>query len=314
MNKILVTGVTGFVGNNLIPYLSAKGIDSLGVSRHKTGIDSMIGYDELTQDLVNNNGVSAFIHLAGKAHDIRKGVTKDEYLQANTQLTQQVYDVFIQSHASVFIYMSSVKAVTDHATHPVTEETDQDPQTFYGISKQMAEIYINSKTELGKRTFILRPCMIHGPGNKGNLNLLYRIAQAGLPFPLAAFSNKRSFLSVENLCFIISELLLRTDIPSGIYNIADNEPLSTNQVMEIINKALLKKNKLWRVDTNIIRMIAKIGDWIPLPLDSERLHKLTQDYIVDNRKILAALKKPLPLDVVNGLRKTIQSFNRKDVI
>jgi nucleoside-diphosphate-sugar epimerase len=90
----------------------------------------------------------------------------------------------------------------------LTEEVEPKPLTHYGKSKLMAEEYILSQPlSVGKSYYILRPCMIHGPGNKGNLNLLYQIVQKGIPYPLAAFENKRSFLSIENLCFIGAKTL-----------------------------------------------------------------------------------------------------------
>ncbi|MDP4679990.1 MAG: nucleoside-diphosphate-sugar epimerase, partial [Cyclobacteriaceae bacterium] len=102
----------------------------------------------------------------------------------------------------------------------------------------MTEEYIQSQPlPQGKSYYILRPCMIHGPGNKGNLNLLYKLISNGIPYPLAAFENKRSFLSVENLCFVIRELLERDDIPSGIYNVSDDEVLSSNTLIKLIAKA-----------------------------------------------------------------------------
>jgi len=86
----------------------------------------------------------------------------------------------------------------------------------------LAEQYILSQPiPEGKRVYILRPCMIHGPGNKGNLNLLYSLVTKGFPWPLGLFENSRSYLSIENLCFIIKELIDREDIPSGVYNVAN---------------------------------------------------------------------------------------------
>ncbi len=150
--------------------------------------------------------------------------------------------------------------------------------------------------------------MIHGPGNKGNLNLLYKLAKWGLPWPLAAFENKRSFCSVENICFVINELITREDISSGIYNVADDEPLSTNEVIEILGESLGKKPIFWRIPRFIIQLIARLGDMIHLPLNSERLTKLTESYVVSNKKLLDALGKNLPVNSKDGLKRTFKSF------
>ena len=67
-----------------------------------------------------------------------------------------------------------------------------------------------------KQVYILRPCMIHGSGNKGNLNLLYNVVRKGIPWPLGAFENRRSFTSIDNLCYVVEGLLTK-EVGSGIY-------------------------------------------------------------------------------------------------
>ena len=162
----------------------------------------------------------------------------------------------------------------------------------------------------GKSYYILRPCMIHGPGNKGNLNLLYQFVKKGIPYPFAAFNNKRSFLSVENLCFVINEIITRDDIPAGVYQVSDDEPLSTNTVVSILASSLKVKPRLWKIPKKVIIFLAKAGDWLHLPLDSERLNKLTESYVVSNQKIKQALKKELPLTAIEGLKITANSFGK----
>jgi nucleoside-diphosphate-sugar epimerase len=186
------------------------------------------------------------------------------------------------------------------------------PTTHYGKSKLLAEQYILSKKiPNGKRVYILRPCMIHGPGNKGNLNLLYKLVSKGVPWPLGAFENYRSFCSIDNLLFIIKEIIERDDIPSGVYNVADNDPISTNMIISLIAKSNNRNPKIWKLSKKIIILLAKLGDLIKLPLNSERLEKLTQNYVVSNQKILNAIEKDLPVKAIDGIMKTLNSFNCK---
>jgi len=84
--------------------------------------------------------------------------------------------------------------------------------------------------------------MIHGQGNKGNLNLLYKIVQKGLPWPLGAFENRRSYTSIDNLTYIIKQLIEK-EIESGIYQVADDEALSTNKLIRLIATALHRKSR-----------------------------------------------------------------------
>jgi nucleoside-diphosphate-sugar epimerase len=108
-------------------------------------------------------------------------------------------------------------------------------KTAFGQTKLQAEQYILVKPwPQGKRVFIFRPSMIHGPGNKGNLNLLYQLVSKGFPRPLGTFSYQRSFCSIDNVCFVISQIIEREDIPSGVYNLADDETLSTNDVISVL--------------------------------------------------------------------------------
>jgi nucleoside-diphosphate-sugar epimerase len=256
---------------------------------------------------VCNKG-DVIIHLAGKAHDLKNHSSKDEYYKVNYELTKKLYDHFLASSAAKFIFISSVKAVADYTEEPLTEMQKANPQTDYGKSKLMAEEYIMSMNALDKTSLILRPCMIHGPGNKGNLNLLYNLVKRGIPYPLTAFNNKRSFLSIDNLCFVIRELIEQDTIPSGIYNIADDVPLSTTTVVELINEELGKKGKFLKISKRIVWFIAKLGNLLKLPINSENLQKLTEDFIVDNTKLMATIKKTLPLSAEKGLRKSIRSF------
>lgn len=296
--KIIITGGTGFVGNNLQNYLTATyEIETMSVRyEHDQQFD-------IKADIV--------IHLAGKAHDLKKVSKPKDYYEANFELTKQLFDAFIVSEASIFIFMSTVKAVADEVKGILSEDEMPDPKTHYGIAKQQAEQYIlNKEVPEDKRVYILRPCMIHGPGNKGNLNLLYQLVAKGLPWPLGDFKNKRSFLSIENLCFVIKELLENSAIPSGVYQVSDDVPLSTNQLIQLLGTSLNKKSNIWNISSSLVKGVAKLGDYLHFPLNSERLQKLTENYVVSNRKIVTAMGKPLPIQSEEGLLKTFQSFKK----
>ena len=296
--NVHITGAGGFVGQNLVPYLNDQALPTYIVSRQQLC--------SMDVELFEN---SAIVHLAGKAHDLKNVSQPEEYYQVNFELTKKLYDAFLKSEAKKFIFISTVKAVADHLDEPLTEDHMPDPQTHYGKSKLMAEEYIRSQAlPEGKSYYILRPCMIHGPGNKGNLNLLYQFVQKGIPYPLAGFKNKRSFLSVENLCFIIKELIEREDIPSGVYNVADDEALSTNQLVLLLSEALNKSPRLLHVPARLISFAARVGDFLKLPLNTERLEKLTGNFVVSNQKIKKALKKELPLSAKDGILKTARAF------
>ena len=289
---MFITGSSGFVGSNLKTYLG----DSFKISEFKREKECNI----------NSNVV---VHLAGKAHDLKNVSSSQDYYKINTELTKDIFKAFLASKAKVFITLSSVKAIADKVVGVLLEDTTSNPITHYGKSKLLAEEYILSQQiPDGKRVYILRPCMIHGPGNKGNLNLLYNIVSKGLPWPLGSFENSRSYLSIENLCFIIKELIERDDIPSGVYNVADDVPISTNEIINMIAESKGKKANILNTSMNLIYVLAHIGDFIKLPINTERLQKLTESYVVSNSKIKSALGKPLPVSSKEGLMRTFQSF------
>jgi len=302
---ICITGITGFVGSNLEEYLILQNKKVIGVSRNPSG--NRINYENL--NLEKRKEIKSFIHLAGKAHDLKKTSEDVEYFQVNTELTKKLFDQFLESTCEVFIYMSSVKAVADEISEILTEEIKPNPVTAYGKSKLAAEQYILSKEiPKNKRIYILRPCMIHGPNNKGNLNLLYSFISKGIPYPFGKYLNRKSFVSVDNLCFIIKELIDNTKIESGIYNIADDISLSTIDLVKLISEVLGKPTRILKLPKLFVRFIAKVGDLFPIPINSERLLKLTENYQVANLKIKNAIQKKIPLSSIEGIKKTIASF------
>lgn len=329
--NILITGVHGFVGTNLVKALSGKhkiyGLDI--VAPERDGVIKTISWDDLdNEDSLPN--IDAVIHLAGKAHDTKNKSVADIYFKVNTGLTQRIFDWYLkQPKAKRFIFFSTVKSAADYVPGNIlTEECIPTPVGPYGESKIKAENYIienfapdainrkfhnftdeDSILKNDKKVYILRPCMIHGPGNKGNLNLLYGVINKGVPWPLGAFDNRRSFTSIYNLCVIIEGLLTKT-VTSGIYHIADDEALSTNELIEIICSSLGKKVCILNIPKGVMNCIAKIGGVLHLPLNPLRMQKLTENYVVSNNKIKQALGiEKLPVSARDGLISTIKSFS-----
>lgn len=309
--RILITGASGFIGSNLVPYLTndIKDVVFVYLVRKSKGYKQEITWQQL--DNSDLSDIDAVIHLAGLAHDTRNTLNEDAYFEVNYKLTKKLYNWYMKSNATKFIYVSSVKAAADSISTILTEEVKPEPKTAYGRSKLKAEDYIQqlSLGKTNKSYYILRPCMVHGPGNKGNLNLFYKFVDKGLPYPLGAFDNSRSFLSVENFCYITSNIL-SSNISSGVYNLADDEPLSTQELFYTIAAAIGKKAKVWSPSKATVSALAKVGDKFKLPVNTERLEKLTENYVVSNEKIKKELGiASLPVSTKEGITKTILSFN-----
>ena len=327
--NILITGVHGFVGSNLVKALSKEhtiyGLDI--VAPEKEGVAKTYSWDDL--DLGTMPEIDAVIHLAGKAHDTRNKSAADVYFKVNTWLTKRIFDWYeAQASTKKFSFFSTAKAAAECVPDVLYEDVTPTPKGPYGESKIQAEEYILAALELqgvsresmasrtpgndrptnGKEVYVFRPCMIHGPGNKGNLNLLYGVVSKGIPWPLGAYENRRTFTSVENVCFAINGVLTK-DVPSGIYNMGDDDPLSTNELIEVICEALGKKAHIWRIPQGLMNGVAKVGGWLHLPLNPLRMQKLTENYVSSNAKIKQALGiERFPVDARAGLIETIKCF------
>ena len=315
--NILITGIHGFIGSNFIRALRDKhtlyGLDIIFPCRD--GVSQTFSWRDIEPTSFPFQTLPQFdaiIHLAGKAHDTKNQSAAQSYFDINTGLTQKIFDFFLESSAKKFIFFSSVKAAADSVVGDMlTEDVIPAPVGSYGESKIKAEEYIKEHLEystIEKQVYILRPCMIHGPGNKGNLNLLYNVVKKGIPWPLGDFDNRRSFTSIDNLCYVI-EGLLNQDVPTGIYHMGDDEALSTNELIAIMCEAMGKKPHIWKMNKRVMEGCAGLGTLMHLPLNTERLRKLTENYVVSNAKIKAALGiDKLPVTAKEGLMKTIRSF------
>ena len=315
--NILITGIHGFIGSNFIRALRDKhtlyGLDIIFPCRD--GVSQTFSWRDIEPTSFPFQTLPQFdaiIHLAGKAHDTKNQSAAQSYFDINTGLTQKIFDFFLESSAKKFIFFSSVKAAADSVVGDMlTEDVIPAPVGAYGESKIKAEEYIKEHLEYStteKQVYILRPCMIHGPGNKGNLNLLYNVVKKGIPWLLGDFDNRRSFTSIDNLCYVI-EGLLNQDVPTGIYHMGDDEALSTNELIAIMCEAMEKQPRIWKMNKRFMEACAGLGTLFHLPLNTERLRKLTENYVVSNAKIKAVLGiDKLPVTAKEGLMKTIRSF------
>ncbi len=323
--NILITGIHGFVGSNLVVALKKNhnlyGLDI--VEPEKEGVIKTFSWKDIEPasfPMQNLPKFDVIIHLAGKAHDTKNQSAAQVYFDINTGLTKKIFDFFLESSAKKFIFFSSVKAAADSVVGDIlTEDVIPTPMGPYGESKIAAENYILGKLKINneklmlhyddKQVYILRPCMIHGPGNKGNLNLLYNVVKKGIPWPLGDFENRRSFTSIDNLCYVVEGLLTK-NVESGIYHMGDDEALSTNELIALMCEVLGRKPHIWKMNKGMMEGCAGLGTLLHLPLNTERLHKLTENYVVSNAKIKAALGiDKMPVRAEEGIVKTTKSFS-----
>ena len=136
----------------------------------------------------------------------------------------------------------------------------------------------------------------------------YNVVKKGIPWPLGSFDNRRSFTSIDNLCYVVEGLLTK-DVASGIYHMGDDEALSTNELIALMCEAMGKEPHIWKMNRKMMEGCAGLGTLLHLPLNTERLRKLTENYVVSNEKIKSALGiDRMPVRAADGIMKTIRSF------
>lgn len=299
MNIVLV-GHTGFVGKSI-----------LNANCFKNDNFILIGRAELTKDQFCNDFYSAdvLIYTAGIAHDISGKIKEQDYYDVNVELLKKVYDHYLKSNIKSFIYFSSIKAVTDKSESIITEDTKPQPKTIYGITKLIAEKYIQERTVYGKTYYILRPTMIHGPGNKGNLNVLYKYLNSGSPWILGSFKNERSFASISNVLFVLNILARTQKVPEGVYNVCDDNAVSMNRIVDLFEIACNKKIVKLYFGKRIFNAAARVGDLLRLRINSLFLEKITETFLVSNIKIRKFIETDLPLTSEEGLIMTFKNMS-----
>ena len=298
LKNIFLFGATGFLGTQLKKNLSGN----------------IVPISLREKDWHNNlpKDANVFVNCIGKAHDHKGTATEHDFYFANYELVKVLFEEFLKSSAQLFIHISSIAAQEEfESSKPLKEENQCHPFSSYGKTKREAEEWLlQQNLPEKKKLIILRPPMVHGEGDKGNLGLLYKLISKGIPYPLASFDNKRSFISIDNFSYFINQIIENKELlENGIYHISDDEAVSTKEIIEIIKKVENNNTLNLSLPKVLVKFLAKIGDIIPLPLNTKRLKKMTSNLIVSNQKIKTALKiENLPLSAEEGIKKTIESF------
>lgn len=240
--KILLTGAGGFVGQRFLEINSeAYEIETLSLRNNEWQNRSF-------------SGVDAIVHLAGKAHEMNK-IDDSIYFEINTELTRKLYIKAAGEGVKQFICISSTKVYGDHPTGVLNESSPADPDDAYGKSKLAAETFLLSRND-GCAIAIIRPPLVYGPRVKGNMINLLKLCARKIPLPFKGIKNRRSMVYVDNLVALINAIVQKKG--TGVYIGGDAEPLSTEQLVTLIRKAMGRKPGLFRLPGMAKGMIKKL--------------------------------------------------------
>lgn len=229
------------------------------------------------------------------------------YRQVLNQLKES-YTTFLKSETTnIFIYVGSISVLEEvYSSHPLLEDGVYNGYSRYAKHNQEVEKWLCSQNlPIGKRLYILRKPLVYGNNCDGKIRLLFNLIKLGIPYPFSNFDSKLSFISVKNLCFIIEQLLDRNSIiTSGIYNVADDEPVSMNDIVDMTYSVLNKRNLKFSLPKTLLYVIAKLRI-----TNTIQYKKLTRDFLISNTKIKEALKiDSLPYLSKNEMYNTIISL------
>ena len=296
--NILITGIHGFVGTNLVTVLKAKytiyGLDI--VSLKKDGIVKTFLWDEL-QNIPN---IDIVIHAAGKAHFVPKTeVEKQSFFDINYQLTVNLCKVLKETcnYPKSFIFISTVAVYGCDFGENITEEHPLNGNTPYALSKIQAEQFLTDWCKNNNVILsIIRPSLIAGSNPQGNLQSMIKGIKAGKYYSVAGGKAKKSILMVQDIANLVPLLAKK----GGIYNVCDDEQPTFFQLENLISKQLCRKRPL-SIPLWLAKIFALIGDLFgtKAPINSLKLKKITESLTFSNKKA----KKELcwkPLNVLEN--------------
>ena len=313
---ILMTGATGFIGRHLLPALHKQNLQLiLAIRRHPINELShnhkIINVGEINETinwLDKLKRVDTVIHLAARAHQLNdQSINPEaEFLRINCEGTKNLAKQAIAAGVKHFIFISSIGAMATLSDTIISEESPCQPDTPYGRSKLNAETAL---VELCRKTqmnwTILRPTLVYGPNNPGNMERLFALVTKKLPLPLGSIVNSRSLLYVGNLVDAIIKCIEDDRAKNQTFIVSDGEDLSTSELIFRMGNAMGKRPLLLPFPPLLLRLAAKIIK------KEEVADRLLGSLQVDSSKIRQMLDWKPPYTVDQGLQATADCFKQR---
>jgi UDP-glucose 4-epimerase len=300
----LVTGASGFVGRHIAPELARHGwiVRRAVRERSEDGNDVVIGSlgpeTGWHQALA---GVDAVVHLAARVHHQHEEHAIELYRNVNIEGTLHLARCAAAAGVKDFIFVSTilVHGRSNNGRAPYREDDELTPRGLYGMSKAAAEVGLREIAgTCGMRVTIIRPPLIYGAGAKGNFALLESAVKRGLPLPFANVTNRRAFLSVDNLASFIVHRLSHPDGKFDVFLVADDQQVSTPEFIVRLARAAQTTPRLFRLPPLLLSALLKISG------RREANDSLLGSLELDLSKVGRTGWRP-PIDLDEGLRRAL---------
>jgi nucleoside-diphosphate-sugar epimerase len=292
VTRVLVTGASGFIGRPLAAALADAGYTVRAAARGRRGLDFPSGIElAALPDLAQPAdwrpllaGVDAVVHVAAIAH-VGSDIPEATYDRVNHRATAELARAAATAGVSRFVFISSTRAQAGAAADRPLRETDApSPTDAYGRSKLAAEAALRAA---GIPYTILRPALVYGPGAKGNLASLMRIAALPLPLPFGAFANRRSLVALDNLIAAVRFALEDARAVNETFLVADPDAVTVAELVAMLRAA--HDRKPWLVPVSPVLLKSAFG----LIGQGDAFDRLAGELVVDCSKLRSAGWQPV---------------------
>lgn len=308
--RILVTGATGFVGHTLCRLLTESGFEVRAAVRKKGASASGIYEQAVVGDIGSGTdwtpalrGVDAVVHAAARAHVMNAQPSDiDLYHETNARGTARLAQAAAMAGVSRFVYVSSIKVNGEERQGGAYTALEQpQPRDPYGESKWQGEQAL-LEASAAMQTAIVRPPLVYGPGVRANFLRLMTWVDKGLPLPFGAIRNRRSLVSIWNLCDLLIQLLRRPLQRSQVWLVSDGEDLSTPALIEKIARSMGRRANLWSVPVGALVLAGKLTG------KSAEIARLRGSLTVDIGATRRDLGWTPPLTMDESIARTVQWY------
>lgn len=298
MSLVVLTGTTGYIGQNLTYFFNSKSKKNKSISLRFQNWHKMMPIE--TETIIHLAAIN--LNPIGSAFD-------EEYFRVNTELTKKMFRYFISSNAKTFIFLSTTELVDSQVSN-VTETSKTNPVNAFLQSKYEAEQFIlNQQLPDGKRVIILRSAPVYGRESNSNLHDYFTSCKR-FPWFFGVFNTNRSFCYIDNLTEIIHQIIEKPTMSSGVYNVADDAPVATIQLVHWIADVLERKPRIFNIPKGILNLFAKIGDVMKWEFNSNKLFEISHSRQVDVNKLKNGLQiSKMPYDTEYSILKTLEYYN-----